>query len=278
MILICPLCKSQFTKHEKHYACVNNHCFDISKQGYVNLLLCDQKKTLNPGDNKEMVNSRLGFLNQDHYLAISDKLNAVIVDNLNNDNQLVRIADLGCGVGYYLKKLKMALDAFEGKKFEYYGFDISKDAIAKAAKTSNVSWVVSSTKNLPIANGSIDIILCIFAPFYLDEMQRILNPNGRIYIVTPGNNHLVELKELLYEEINISKGENILEKTQEYLALDNCENVTYSLMLNSTEDILNLFKMTPFYWKMSAQKQAALSSINQLCVTIDMKLWSFVLK
>ena len=38
-ILICPVCGENLSKTEKSYTCTNRHSFDISKSGYVNLLL-----------------------------------------------------------------------------------------------------------------------------------------------------------------------------------------------------------------------------------------------
>ena len=36
--LICPVCKQQLNKENKSYKCDSNHCFDMAKEGYVNLL------------------------------------------------------------------------------------------------------------------------------------------------------------------------------------------------------------------------------------------------
>lgn len=252
----------------------------MAKQGYINLLLCDIKKTLNPGDNKEMVKSRLDFLNNKHYFRVADALNRFIEKNLlTSISQTIQIADLGCGVGYYLRLLKAHLSQNCDKPIEYLGVDISKEAIACASKQAkDIHWVVSSAKNLPIEPHSLDVVMCVFSPSYFDEITRVLKPQGRIYIITPGDDHLKELKDMLYEAVSASKGDNILQKSTDYVDLEDSYSIKYSLKLASTNDILNLFKMTPFYWQMSSQKQAQISELNELIVTVDMKLWCFKLR
>jgi len=96
-----------------------------------------------------------------------------------------------------------------------------------------------------------------------------------VYIITPGDAHLKELKNMLYEEINASKHENILQKTKDFLGVEQCLSLNFTLTLQSNVDIQNLVKMTPFYWRISPQKQAQLFELNELTVTIDMKIWSF---
>src|ERR1700684_3011216 len=116
MLLRCPICAKALIKVEKRYACSNSHSFDIAKQGYINLLLCEQKKTNQPGDNKEMVKSRLQFLNKHHYLPVANMLNSLIKKNVQISQQNpIHIADLGCGVGYYLCLLKEHLSQLTPK-------------------------------------------------------------------------------------------------------------------------------------------------------------------
>ena len=57
----CPLCKLELTLNDKTYRCDNNHSFDIAKEGYVNLLPVQNKKSKQPGDNLEMVQARRAF-------------------------------------------------------------------------------------------------------------------------------------------------------------------------------------------------------------------------
>ena len=43
MDLICPICGSKLNTFDKSLVCAGHHCFDIARQGYVNLLTVQQK-------------------------------------------------------------------------------------------------------------------------------------------------------------------------------------------------------------------------------------------
>lgn len=51
----CPVCGGRLAWGEHACRCPEGHSFDIAAQGYVNLLLANQKSSPNPGDNAEMV-------------------------------------------------------------------------------------------------------------------------------------------------------------------------------------------------------------------------------
>ena len=59
MELICPLCGNPLIQQERAWVCENRHSFDIARQGYVNLLPVQQKRSLQPGDTKEQVASKV---------------------------------------------------------------------------------------------------------------------------------------------------------------------------------------------------------------------------
>jgi 23S rRNA (guanine745-N1)-methyltransferase len=80
--LICPVCSTALRKTDNHksFECENNHLFDQSKQGYINLLLSHLKKSKHPGDTAEMVIARKDFLNRGHYEEVSNQLNQLAKD------------------------------------------------------------------------------------------------------------------------------------------------------------------------------------------------------
>ena len=61
----CPVCGKTLICKENSLVCENNHCFDKSKSGYVNLLLSQGKK--GHGDDKLMVQARQSFLDKGYY-------------------------------------------------------------------------------------------------------------------------------------------------------------------------------------------------------------------
>ena len=74
MELVCPICGGALTRREREFACENRHSFDIARQGYVNLLTVQQKKSLHPGDTREQVLSRRAFLDAGFYAPIARTL------------------------------------------------------------------------------------------------------------------------------------------------------------------------------------------------------------
>ena len=239
-MFICPICKSKLNIEGKAYICENNHSFDIAKQGYVNLLPANRKHSDNPGDSKDMVLSRRAFLEGGYYNCFSDKLLGLI-DSIFSNSQKISIADCGCGEGYYngiLEKLKI--------DYNLFGFDISKEAIRFAAgKYKKNKYAVGSCFNMPLADESFDLALNIFAPMVEGEMSRILKKGGYMIYAVPGRRHLMGLKELLYE----STYEND-EKHTEYDGFQFVNRISVQNEITVDGEMgVNLFKMTPYYFK-----------------------------
>ena len=63
-LLACPKCHQQLHLENKTLKCENNHCYDISKRGYINLLLNPDKATNNQGDSKASLVARKAYLNK----------------------------------------------------------------------------------------------------------------------------------------------------------------------------------------------------------------------
>ncbi len=265
-ILKCPVCNLSLIKHEKQYVCLNNHSYDISSKGHINLLLANQKKTKDPGDSKEMMEGRRDFLNKGYYHTFSENLNEVIISNISGNN--VNIVDAGCGEGYFLSRLKEAIHSkeptyTENKEFNFYGVDISKAAVTYAAKRDKkINFIVGSNFNLPIMSNTIDIIIRNFAPSDEGELQRVLKDNGKLVVVTPGIEHLYGLKEILY--VNARKHEEKQMTFQGFNLTVNKE-VKYSIHVEHGEDVKNLISMTPYYWTFdNSMKEKASDTSNLL--------------
>ena len=96
MDLICPICHEKLNLEGRQYRCPNNHSFDIARQGYVNLLVVQQKHSLNPGDTREQVLSRREFLEAGFYAPIARTLIETAAE-LGISGQIL---DVGCGEGY----------------------------------------------------------------------------------------------------------------------------------------------------------------------------------
>ena len=87
-----------------------------------------------------------------------------------------------------------------GKAPRMAGIDISKFILRYAARREKgVEFAVASSYRLPVADGSIDLLVNCFSPLALEEFRRVLRPGGTFLYVVPAVDHLWELKEVLYE-------------------------------------------------------------------------------
>ena len=269
-LLICPNCKSSlFDSKEKTYKCENNHSFDIAKQGYLNLLPVNQKKSKQPGDNEMMIAARRNFLELGFYDPLIANIKKLITDKLSFETKNIVAFDAGCGEGYYSEK---ALNNLPGLETEILGTDISKYAIKNAAKKYiNNFYFVSSVYNLPIAKASTDLILSVFSPIMVEEFKRILSKQGYVVIVSPASDHLREIAELIYDVFR-PHTTNIVEKMTSFFEHDSTKRTTFKIDIKSAKDLLFLLKMTPYYWSTGLDRLENITNKNELSVTCDFNI------
>lgn len=257
---ICPVCAQPLVKKEKSYICKNRHTFDIASKGYVNLLPANKKHSAAPGDDKGMVAARNSFLSLGYYSHLKEKL-----ENLCDrySGNAVNILDCGCGEGYYTQGIYENLTR-QGKQADVQGIDISKDAVAIAAKRlKEGQFAVASSFHLPIPDKSIDVLINCFSPLCLKEFSRVLKKNGVFLYVVPAPKHLWQLKEALYEK----PYENPL-KEEQYDGFELVETVKAEkeIFIDNNTDINNLFKMTPYVYRSPKQAQEVLLKAENLTV------------
>ena len=260
MYFACPLCGNALDKKDNTLICSNNHCYDISKHGYVNLLLSQKSSKKRHGDDKLMLKSRQDFLEKGFYKPLLNLLTAEVLKK-SNGKALV-ILDSGCGEGYYTANIQKALP-----HSQIYGIDISKEALIFAAKRDKtLKLAAASSSDIPIKNGCCDIILNIFSPTATIEFSKKLKPDGILIKAYPLENHLFGLKAAVYEKPYKNKSENL---SLDGFVLTDVHELRYTLELTSNEDIMNLFKMTPYYYKTSRADQEKLLALSNLKTEIE---------
>jgi len=245
-ILTCPNCHEKLFGESKIFKCANNHSFDLAKEGYLNLLLPNQKKTKLPGDNKEMIENRERFLSEGFYKKMVDQI-LVCFENMPNPDSRLTVLDVGCGSGFFLRQIA-------NEKMYRIGLDISKYAMSKAARLDKgATYVVSSYKSCPIGNESIDVIINNFAPLDLSEASRVLKPGGSILKIVPYKNHMKQLAQLIYREFHphTSDFTNLIEKFNSF-DISQKKEITYECSLTRAQ-ALNLIGMTPYFHKFKGQ-------------------------
>ena len=109
-VLVCPICKSILRKdevNEKTYKCEKNHSYDIAKEGYVNLLISNQKRSKNPGDSKEMVLARIDFLNRNYYTKLEGNQNPYPKSTVIFQCTVIKMERSKCYFGMYFHTKKV---------------------------------------------------------------------------------------------------------------------------------------------------------------------------
>lgn len=253
---ICPHCAQPLTQTIKHWTCDNGHSFDVAKQGYVNLLNIKDKNSKQPGDNKAMIQARRRFLSSDHFAPLVTALLPLYSMVPPNSDCL----DIGCGEGHYIKCLQSALP-----HINWQGCDISKEAIKLAAKSCSAQFIVASNRHLPVATQCVDGVLQIFAPAFPAEVRRILKPDGHWVRVTPGPDHLKELRAIIYPTAKAHARAEI----PEGFSVKTETKIQETLSLTTPEQIQDLLMMTPYQWHGNQQAKENLGQQTTFDVTLD---------
>lgn len=275
----CPICSQVLRLTERAWKCSNNHCFDVAKEGYVNLLPVNKKRSKEPGDSKAMLQSRRRFLEQGHYQRLAEAISQLLLPNLQTACNLL---DLGCGEGYYLEQINKSLHISGSLVFKLFALDIAKPGVQMTAKRLKragyeVECSVASAVDTPYTDQSFDAIYSVFAPFSDVEINRILKPDGRFILVGPGSTHLTELSQVVYDKVQPHEGNTKSIANSEFLKLARQYSVQYRVDIVS-EYIPDLLAMTPYFWSISAVQKQKLFAMPSLEVTLDFSLQEYVRK
>ncbi len=259
---ICPICKKPLSREEHSCRCENNHCFDISRKGFVNLL---RSQKSSHGDDKLMVNARRDFLNKGYYNPLLNVLKEQIL-SVSSDN--CTILDCGCGECWYTANIYEHLTN-NNIKSEFFGIDVSKEAIfAGAGRSKALKLAVGTVFDIPLADNSCDIIISLFAPFSKEEYLRLLKPNGFFITAFPLENHLWELKQAVYDKPYKNE---VADMEIDGFMLIKSEDVHNVMELCTNDDIKSLFSMTPYYYKTSRSDKEKLDKIESLKTQIHFR-------
>ena len=242
----CPICQENLTLVERSLKCNNRHSFDLAKFGYVNL--APQIKQSANYD-KENFQNRQQILEAGFYLAILE----VVSDLLSNSKNAKTILDIGCGEGFYSRKLQ---ERHPDKTF--YAFDISKDSVQIAAKSEPnwaVNWFVGDLARLPIKDASMDILLDIFSPANYGEFRRVLSKDGILIKVIPTKNHLKEIRQKVQDQLTNKdySNQDIKNHFQEHFTILSSQTASLTKTI-TVEQLQALLSMTPLLFHIDQTK------------------------
>lgn len=253
MTFLCPLCGKPLAKEDHSYVCESRHSFDIARQGYVNLLPVQQKKSLHPGDTKEQVLSRREFLDAGFYQPIADAVCQTVKDCQGP------ILDVGCGEGYYGAQVAKALNA------ELTGLDISKEAVRYAAgRYKDAAWVCGSAARLPVEDGSVGLLMSMFALTLPEEYRRVLKKDGAFLQVLAAEDHLLGLKGIIYDNLTHKEKDSV--PTLPGFRLVESKPVKFTFTAEGKQ-VQNLLSMTPHVYRISKEGAQRLASTQTLTDT-----------
>ena len=242
----CPICQENLTLVESSLKCEHRHSFDLAKFGYVNL--APQIKQSANYD-KENFQNRQQILEAGFYQAILEGIS----DLLATKPSAKTVLDIGCGEGFYSRKLQ---ESHSDKTF--YAFDISKDSVQIAAKSENnwaVNWFVGDLARLPIKDASMDILLDIFSPANYGEFRRVLSQNGILMKVVPTENHLKEIRQIVQEQLTKKdySNQDIKEHFQEHFSIQSSQIASLTKPITA-EQRQALLSMTPLLFHVDQSK------------------------
>lgn len=269
--LTCPIEGDNLYLEGRTLRCPNGHSFDIAREGYVNLLPVQNKRSKDPGDSKEMVAARRRFLHSDVYEDIAEKLSDAVLQDLPAEGKFTCL-DAGCGEGYYLRHLKSNPQA---RDLELIGLDISKWAVMAAAKLDKSScWIVGSNSRLPLVADTVDRVICMFGFPVYEEFLRVLKPSGRLIVIEPGPDHLRELREIIYPSLKPAR-ETSNTAPDGFEVLQQ-ELVSVKLSLQNAQSIGDLLIMTPHFYRATAEGRKKAASLERLDTTIHIEIRTLV--
>ncbi len=253
-IFKCPICgEKMYSDDLKSIICLNNHCFDIAKKGYINLLRKPNKSRYD----KELFAARSFICENGFFNPLTDCLADLIalhVGRLQADD--VRILDAGCGEGYHLSRIMRKLPEKADAHFQGVGIDIAKEGIQIASKhDKDIIWCVADLAAVPFMDKKFAAVLNILSPSNYREFDRIIAHDGILIKVVPGGGYLQELRNVFYQQTDreVYSNEQVIELFKKNFQLTEMQNVRYNAAINK-EELAYLIKMTPLSWGITEDK------------------------
>ncbi|WP_256713893.1 putative RNA methyltransferase [Psychrobacter sp. Cmf 22.2] len=300
-LFTCPICHSPMQPAKDTWRCdgslhpkQTSHPFDVAKQGYVNLLPVQQKKSKAPGDSQQSIDARKRFLDAGYYQPLQTLICQQMTQLLGQNDTAMNWLDIGCGEGYYTQAMaQTGMDTL-------IAADISKPALASLAKVSkaaNYLWyqqnidgkqtdtkiaaiypLVTSAAHLPLRPHSMTGISSIFSPILPEAFATVLQEEGYLLIAKPDVRHLASIREALFDSVREHDSSKFLPTLAPYFELVDTHNINTSLSLPAGE-LADLLTMTPYAYRARPEnRQALLASAETAPFITEAKFVVYVLK
>lgn len=225
-----------------------------------------------------MVAAREEFLAAGYYDPISALLATAARDATGEPSAATPgprfVIDAGAGTAWHLAAVLDALPGAVG-----LALDVSKPALRRAARAHPraVAALADTWGALPVAPGSADLVLNVFAPRNAAEFHRVLRPDGALLVVTPTAGHLGELvNRLELLRVDPDKAERVDAGLAGHFTAYAESSTRHTLLLDHRQ-VGNLVAMGPSAWHTDpdrlARRIAALP--DPMPVTLSVRLASY---
>jgi 23S rRNA (guanine745-N1)-methyltransferase len=293
--LACPYCGAGLTRTGSALHCARGHAFNVARQGYASLL--PKKARGEGGDTAAMVQARADFLAAGHFADLAaevagtaaEAITAAAADGAGAGADAAGagagagaadaagagcVVESGAGTGYYLARV---LDALPGRAG--VALDRSRYALRRAARAHERIGAVACDvwRRLPVADSAAVLALNVFAPRNGAELRRILDPAGRLVVVTPDDDHLRELAGALgLLSVDEHKQERLAGKLGPYFDLAGQREYRGAVELGQA-DVLAAAQMGPAAWHTDEADLAARvrSLPEQMTATVSVRVSVF---
>jgi 23S rRNA (guanine745-N1)-methyltransferase len=230
----------------------------VARRGYVNLLQPQDRRSARPGDSAAAVAARRRFLARGFESVLTRAIGDLLA--LAPGDALLEV---GCGEGHYLAALAHRFGC------EGHGVDLSVPAIEAAARQHpDLHLVVANADRvLPYADASFALVASITARRNPPEFRRVLRDDGRLLLVVPGPDDLVELREaVLGRGLLRDRVEPAVAAFASRFALERHERLRHVAQLDA-EGIRDV--MAGSYRAGRASRRERLAAVGPLAVTLS---------
>jgi 23S rRNA (guanine745-N1)-methyltransferase len=157
-----------------------------------------------------------------------------------------------------------------------YGVDLAKDAVRRAAqRDQDATFAAGTVHDLPVVSGSVDVLLSIFAHRSFREFARVLRPGGVVLAVTPAPGHLRQLRGLLRRDGSDDGRPLADDDPGRLLRHERSEVLTYTVRLGSSAELVDLFRMTPFWLQAAADDPERVRAATDLAMDVAFEVHTF---
>ncbi len=271
-IFKCPICHSSMSVVEfQSLICTNQHTFDFTKQGYLNLL----KHPVKTKYGKDLFEARRKLIAEGGFFeplcqAIAEMINKYHQDETGN----LSVLDTGCGEGSHLASICEILRNQGQTNVTGIGVDLAKEGVLAAAKNYKHNiWCVADLANTPFKDQQFDIILNILSPSNYSEFTRLLKDDGFLLKIVPQSGYLKELREAFYDDSEKQSYSNVetVDHFHKHFDLVNQSRIQYTMKLGHPY-IDALVQMTPLSWASTEEKVKAFLDKDSAEITVDLDL------